>query len=168
MDFPEDTASIFLCDATIYPELHMFWSINAIGFCCTYTFMKLLSVPWPELKMSLLVENKSYPSWDGKTVRQFHAIHAMSSNSFLLCFISPFFIFTAQYFSISWYLLPFSLTKYLTTCYLASYSAIISWFSVSTSLQCTHDTYADLLVSPTSSLMRDSSYKSPYDAPCTC
>ena len=85
--------------------------------------MKLLPVPWLELKMSLLVDNKSYPSWDGQTVRQFPAIPVMSSNSFLLCFISPFFIFTTQYFSISWYLLPFSLNKYLTTCYLASYSA---------------------------------------------
>ena len=135
MDFPEETASTFPCDATIYPELHMFWSINAIGFSCTYTFMKLLSVPWPEFKMSLLVENKYYPSWDGQTARQFPAIPAMSSNSFLLYFISPFVIFTAQYFSISWYLLPFGLTKYLTTCYLASYSALISGSSVSTSLQ---------------------------------
>ena len=46
----------------------------------------------------------------------------MSSNSFLLCFISPFFIFTAPYLS---------LTKYFTTCYPPSYSAKISWSSVS-------------------------------------
>ena len=68
------------------------------------------------------MENKSYPSWDGKTVRQFHAILAMSCNIFLLCFISPFFISTAQYIS---------LTKYLTTCYPASYLAQISWSYVS-------------------------------------
>ena len=144
MDFPKETASVLPFYAKIYPELHLFCSLkyNWI-FLAFRPSWKLLSVPWLELKMSLLVENKSYPSWDGQTVRQFPAIPAMSSNSFLLCFISPFFIFTAQYFSISWYLLPFSLTKYLTTCYLASYSAMISWSSVSTSLQCTHDTNAD-------------------------
>ena len=104
-------------DANIYPELHLFCSLK-----CNRLFLafrpswKLLSVPWLELKMSLLVENKSYPSWDGQTVRQFPAIHVMSSNSFLLCFI-----FTAQYLS---------LTKYFTACYPASYSAQISWSSV--------------------------------------
>ena len=89
------------------------------AFSAFIPFMKLLSVRWPELKMSLLVENKFYPTWNGQTVRQFSAFPAMSSNSFLLCFISPSFI--AQYLC---------LNKYPTTCYPASYSDQISWSSV--------------------------------------
>jgi len=143
MDFPEDTASIFPCDATISRTSPVPFLLNAIGFSLHLdlheSFFQFhdLSLRWACLwrtsltlhEMDKLRDNSLQSLQCLLTVSYFASSHHSSSSLLSI--------------SVSWYLLPFSLTKYLTTCYLASYSALISWSSVSTSLQCTHDTNAD-------------------------